>query len=145
MSEAQATATPRHLWIVGIVALLWNLLGAMDYIMTETRNDAYMSKFTPEQLEYFYSFPAWMDAAWAIAVWGSLLASLLLLLRKSLAVWLFALAILGLAVSTLYNFVLANGLEAMGQGAAIFTAVIWIIAVFLLFYARAMAKRGVLR
>jgi hypothetical protein len=128
-----------------VLAVLWNSGGAFDYSATQLRLESYMSKFTPEQLEYFYSFPAWMDAAWAIAVWGSLLASLLLLLRKSLAVWLFALAILGLAVSTLYNFVLANGLEAMGQGAAIFTAVIWIIAVFLLFYARAMAKRGVLR
>jgi hypothetical protein len=137
--------TPVHLWIIGVLAVLWNSGGAFDYSATQLRLKSYMSKFTPEQLEYFYSFPAWMDAAWAIAVWGSLLASLLLLLRKSLAVWLFALAILGLAVSTLYNFVLANGLEAMGQGAAIFTAVIWIIAVFLLFYARAMAKRGVLR
>jgi hypothetical protein len=137
--------TPVHLWIIGVLAVLWNSGGAFDYSATQLRLESYMSKFTPEQLEYFYSFPAWMDAAWAIAVWGSLLASLLLLLRKSLAVWLFALAILGLAVSTLYNFVLANGLEAMGQGAAIFTAVIWIIAVFLLFYARAMAKRGVLR
>ena len=137
--------TPVHLWIIGVLAVLWNSGGAFDYSATQLRLESYMSKFTPEQLEYFYSFPAWMDAAWAIAVWGSLLASLLLLLRKSLAVWLFALAILGLAVSTLYNFVLANGLEAMGQGAAIFTAVIWIIAVLLLFYARAMAKRGVLR
>jgi hypothetical protein len=32
MSGAQASRTPRHLWIVGIVALLWNLLGAMDYL-----------------------------------------------------------------------------------------------------------------
>ena len=40
MSEAQATTTPRHLWIVGIVALLWSLFGAMDYIMTETKNEA---------------------------------------------------------------------------------------------------------
>ena len=33
----------------------------------------------------------------------------------------------------------------MGSGAAVFSAVIWAIALFLFFYARAMAKRGVLR
>ena len=62
MSEAQATRTPRHLWVVGIVVLLWNLLGAWDYIMTETKNEAYMGQFTPEQLEFFYGFPAWLVA-----------------------------------------------------------------------------------
>ena len=39
---------------------------------------------------------------------------------------------------------LSNGLEVMGSGAGIFTAVIWVIALFLFFYARAMSKRGVL-
>lgn len=141
----QTTAkTPIHLWIVGVLAVLWNAGGAFDYSATQLRLEFYMSQFTPEQLDYFYSFPVWMDAAWAIAVWSSLLGSLLLLFRKSLAVWLFAAALLGLAVSTLYNFVLANGLEAMGPGAAIFTAVIWLIAIFLFFYSRAMAKKGVL-
>jgi hypothetical protein len=33
----------------------------------------------------------------------------------------------------------------MGPEAAVFSAVIWVIALFLFFYARAMAKRGVLR
>jgi hypothetical protein len=32
----------------------------------------------------------------------------------------------------------------MGAGGLIFTAIIWLIAFLLLFYARAMAKRGVL-
>lgn len=144
MNETPAK-TPAHLWIVGILAVLWNAVGAFDYFATQTRMESYMANFTPEQLEYFYGFPAWMDAAWAIAVWGSLLGSILLLLRKSLAVALFGLAILGLAVSSIYNFVLSNGLEMMGSEAAYFTAVIWVIALFLYFYSSAMSKRGVLR
>jgi len=28
-------ATPWHVWVVGIVALLWNAMGALDYTMTE--------------------------------------------------------------------------------------------------------------
>jgi hypothetical protein len=137
--------TPVHLWIVGILSLLWNAFGAFDYVATQYRLDFYMSNFTPEQLDYFYSFPAWMKAAWAVGVWGSLLGSIFLLLRKSWAVWLFGASILGLAVSTVYNFVLSNGIEMMGEEAVIMTAVIWVIALLLFFYASAMAKRGVLR
>ncbi|MCZ6830289.1 MAG: hypothetical protein O7F73_12015 [Gammaproteobacteria bacterium] len=136
--------TPVHLWIIGIATLLWNAMGAYDYLATQLRLESYMSQFSPEQLDYFYGFPAWMVVAWAIAIWASLFGSLSLLLRKAWAVWLFAAAIAGMAVSTLYNFVLSNGLEIMGTTGAIFTAVIWVIALLLFFYARAMARRGVL-
>ena len=140
----QSPKTPVHLWIVGILAVLWNAVGAFDYTATQYRIESYMANFTPEQLEYFYGFPAWVDAAWALGVWGSLLGSLALLLRKSWAVWLFGTSILGLAGTSVYNFVLSNGAEMMGEGGAMFTGVIWLIVLFLFFYSRAMAKRGIL-
>jgi hypothetical protein len=136
---------PLHFWIVGAVSLLWNAVGALDYTATQLRIESYMSQFTPEQLAYFYGFQAWTVAAWALGVWGSLLGSLFLLLRKRWAVWAFGIAIAGLAITTLHNFVLTDGAAVMGSGAAVFSAVIWAIALFLFFYARAMAKRGVLR
>ena len=138
------TRTPIHLWIVGILAVLWNAGGAFDYTATQYRIESYMSQFSPEQLEYFYGFPVWMDAAWAIAIWASVLGSLSLLLRKAWAVWLFGLSILGLAVSTVYNFVLTDGMAVMGSAGATFTGAIWVIALFLYFYAKAMAARKVL-
>jgi hypothetical protein len=144
MHESTAKA-PRHLWIVGILATLWNAIGAFDYSATQLRAEFYMSQFTPQQLAYFYGFPAWAVAAWAVAVWGSLLGSLGLLMRKAWAVWLFGAAIVAMALTTLQNFVLTDGAAVMGPGAVEVTAVIWIIAIALFFYARAMAKRGVLR
>jgi hypothetical protein len=140
-----ATKAPVHLWIVGILAVLWNAVGCFDYYATQSKLESYMGQFTPEQLEYFYGFPMWADAAWAIAVWGSLLASIGLLLRKAWAVWLFGLAILGMAATAVYSFVLSDGMALMGSGAVYFTIVIWAIALFLFFYAKAMARKGVLR
>ena len=136
--------TPVHLWIVGVLALLWNAVGAFDYLATEMRLDFYMSQLSQAQLDYFYGFPAWVVACWAIAVWGSLLASIGLLLRRRWSVWLFGLALVGMAATTVHNFLLTNGAEIMGSGAAVFTVVIWVIAVGLFVYARWMAKRGVL-
>ncbi|NNE05011.1 MAG: hypothetical protein HKO64_02910 [Xanthomonadales bacterium] len=144
MNES-ASKTPIHFWIVAIISLLWNSAGAFDYIATQTKMESYMSQFSPQQLDYFYAFPVWMVAAWAIAIWASLLGSVALLLRKAWAVWLFAVALAGVAVSTVYNFVLSNGAEIMGQGAVLFTVLIWAVALFLYFYARAMSGKGVLR
>jgi hypothetical protein len=135
---------PVHFWIIGVVSLLWNSVGAFDYSASQLKLDFYMSQFTPEQLAYFSGFPAWAIGAWAVGVWGSLLGSLALLLRKSWAVVLFGASLLGLAVTTVYNYVLTDGIEAMGEGGAMFTAVIWVIALFMFFYALTMAKRGIL-
>ena len=45
-STSESSRPPKHLRIVGAIALLWNAMGAFDYLMTETRNDAYMRQFS---------------------------------------------------------------------------------------------------
>ncbi len=146
MSQDSTPKTPLHLWIVGVLSLLWNFMGAFDYYMTQSKNEAYMAKFTPEQLEYFYGFPAWVGGAWAIAVWGALAGSILLLLRKKMSEGLFLAALVAMVLTTFYGYVLANGLEVSGDLFSLaFTAVIFVFSVALYLYARALAKRGVLR
>lgn len=138
--------TPAHLWIVGTVATLWNGFGAFDYVMTQTRNEAYLAQFTPEQRAYFDSFPALMEAAWACGVWGALLGSLLLLARSRHAVAAFIVSLAGLAVSTAYQFTSSSMPEDMKSGAmAVMNLIIWAVAIALLIYAMRMRARGVLR
>jgi hypothetical protein len=50
-----------------------------------------------------------------------------------------------MVVTTVRNYVFANGLEVSGDPVSlVFTALIFLVALGLYFYARAMAKRGVL-
>ena len=35
MATTYSGTTPKHLWIAGILSLLWNGYGAYDYLMTE--------------------------------------------------------------------------------------------------------------
>ena len=144
MSEGQSAATPRHLWIVGILALIWNLIGAMDYIMTELRNEAYMAQFTPEQLDFFYSFPAWLVAFWAVAVWGGVLGAVLLLMRKKLAVTVLVVSFLCMVVTTVHNYGFAGAADIVGGMGLFFSGVVFVVALALILYARRMAARGVL-
>jgi hypothetical protein len=146
-ASSAATArpgTPLHLWVVGVVSLLWNLMGAFDYLATELKLESYMSQFSEEQLAYFYAFPAWAVAGWAFGVWGAVAGSIGLLLRRRWAVWAFAFSLAGMVVSSLYTLVLSNGAAVMGTGGMVFTAVIWMIAIALLVYVLAQARRGVL-
>jgi hypothetical protein len=143
--KAPSVRTPWHLWVIGVTAFLWNCIGAFDYVMTETRNPTYMSAFTPEQLAYFYSFPAWAIATWATAVWGGVLGSVLLLMRRRLAVWIFLISLVAMVLTTLYNYVLSSGLDVFPDaGSKVLTAVIFLVALGLFLYARAMSRRGLL-
>ncbi|MFO7690282.1 MAG: hypothetical protein R6W83_06970 [Cryobacterium sp.] len=136
---------PVHLWIVGVLALLWNGMGAFDYLATKLKLDFYMSQFSPEQLAYFYGFPAWAVSGWAFGVWGAFVGSVLLLLRTRWAVWAFAVSLAGMVVSSIYTLGLSNGAEIMGTVGMVFSAVIWVVAIFLLVYSRKQATAGVLR
>jgi hypothetical protein len=146
--KQEGVRTPVHLWIIGVLALLWNGFGAFDYAMTMFRVEAYMSQFTPEQLDYFYSFPTWAVAAWATGVWSAVGGSLALLLRSRFAVHLFGLSLLGLVVTTIYTNVITDSTAVMGDDLmvyVIFSVIIWIVLIGLLWYSIAMSRTGVLR
>jgi hypothetical protein len=135
-----------HLWIVGAVATLWNAYGCYDYLMTQTRNQAYLAQFTAAQRAYFESFPSLAQGAWALGVWGGLAGSLLLLARSRWAVAAFAVSLFGLAASSVYQHLLSTMPPDLLDGTTIvLTLVIWAVVIGLLLYALAMRRRGVLR
>ncbi len=139
--------TPKHIWIVGVVSTLWNAIGGLDYVMTQTRNVEYLAQFTDEQRAFFEGFPAWAQFFWAIGVWGAIAGSLLLLLRSRHAVYAFAASLVGLAVNSVWQFGLSgvDMAKVFGGVPMVMTALIWLIAIVLLLYARRQKAVGVLR
>jgi hypothetical protein len=142
--EWAARRAPWHLWIVGAVGLLFNVVGVVDWVMTQAHNESYMSRFTPEQLEVIYGLPTWLVAFWAIAVWAGAFGALLLLLRRSYATLVLAASLFGMLVTAVHNFLSANGLYETGGTGPGFVAVIFAVSLSLVLYARAMTKRKVL-
>lgn len=143
------TRTPWHLWVVGVVSLLWNAFGAFDFVNTTTRGEAYMRemKFDQTMIDYFNAMPTWMYVPWTLGVWGAVIGSILLLLRNRFAVVAFALSLLGAVISLIYGQVIDPpppppvGMEMMTY----MPWVIVVIAAFLAWYAWTMKKKGVLR
>ena len=76
---------------------------------------------------------------------GAFAASIVLLLRRKLALPIFVLSFAAFAVSLLYTYVLTNGGAVMGTQMAIASAVIAALLVFFIGYSRFMTVRGVLR
>jgi hypothetical protein len=135
--------TPWHLWLVGVLSLLWNGFGATDLTMTLVAREFWFKAMgmTVAQVAQFDALPGWMWVAWAFGVYGAIAGSVLLLLRRRWALQAFGLSLLGAVASLIYQAFLAGP----GGSGPILPAVIVVIAALLLWYAFAMGKRGVLR
>ena len=142
-----ATKAPWHLWVIGIVTLLWNGFGANDYTQTQMRNMDYLDSmgYPPEGLTYLDQFPAWAEAGWALGVWGALLGSLLLLLRSRFALWAYVISVIGIALTTAYEAGADLPPELAEMQPGWFPILLWGLALFQFWYAWAMREQGVLR
>jgi len=135
-----------HLWLVGLASLFWNAGGAFDYLMTRLSMDSYTSLMTAAQRAHIDGFPVWVNAGWAIAVWGAVLGSVMLLLRSRLAGSVFGLSLVGIVATTAYGIGLAepSALEVGSPVSLAISEAVVLVAILLLLYARAMTRRGVL-
>ena len=145
----ETVKTPWHLWLVGVLSLLWNGFGAFDFIQTTTRGEAYMraAGFDDAMVAYYEAMPGWMYLPWTLGVWGAVIGSVLLLLRRRWAVPAFGLSLLGALISLIYGKLIDPPPPAPPELAAMswMPIIILLIAVLLFGYAFNMRKRGVLR
>ena len=63
MSEETSGGTPRSFLIIGIVALLWNLMGVMSYIMQVTMSPEALANMPEAERALMESLPAWATGA----------------------------------------------------------------------------------
>lgn len=145
----ETVKTPWHLWLVGVLSLLWNGFGAFDFIQTTTRGEAYMraAGFDDAMVAYYEAMPGWMYVPWTLGVWGAVIGSVMLLLRRRWAVPAFGLSLLGALISLIYGKLIDPPPPAPPELAAMswMPIVILLIAVLLFGYAFNMRQRGVLR
>jgi len=151
MATTVESRTPVHLWIVGVLSLLWSCFGCYDYLMTRLHNTDYLKSAMPgvdpaTALAWVEDMPFYAQVGWGLGVWLALLGAVLLLLRNRWAVWSYGLSFVGAVLSLGYQLLLAPPLPgADGAIYKIMPVVIIVVALGLYLYARAMEKKGVLR
>jgi hypothetical protein len=98
MSEETGNKPPRSFYIIGIAALIWNLIGVMTYIMQVTMSDAAMAALPADQQAFIQNSPVWVTAAYAIAVNAGALGCVLLLLRQTWAYLVLVVSFAGMSI-----------------------------------------------
>ncbi len=134
MNKTNNPKAPKLFWIVSIVAVIWNLLGVMAFVMQVTMSEEAMAALSEAEQALYAAQPAWVTGAFAIAVFAGLGGSIALALRKAIAVAVFAVSLLAVIAQMSYLFALSDTLKVTGAGGAVLPLLILVIAAALLWF-----------
>src|SRR5690606_8872459 len=97
----------------------------------------------PEAEQTLYAdLPAWVTAAFAIAVFGGTFGAIGLLLRKKWARIVFLISLIGIIIQMSHNFFISNNMEVYGPGALIMPIMVLVIGVYLIMFSKAAIAKG---
>jgi hypothetical protein len=134
---------PAWFWIAAALALLWNLFGLAMFYMQYTMTPDQLAQLPEAQRTLHQAMPGWLWAVDGVAVIAGTLGSLLLLMRKRLALPLFWISLV--AVVVLFGYCLFPGrmLEVLGAAQALpMPVLVTVVALLLVWFARRSIGRG---
>lgn len=88
-------------WVVSIFMLVWNIMGCINFIVQ--MNPDMIASYREIEQAIIQGRPIWATAAFALAVFGGAFSCLLLMLRKSVAFYLFIASLLGVVVTMIHT------------------------------------------
>jgi hypothetical protein len=132
MSDKAVGSVHWSFWVIGAVMLIWNVMGCINFFMQ--MNPDMLAAYRESERAIIEGRPLWATGAFAIAVFGGALGCLLLLLRKSSAVYLFMVSLLGVIVTMIHS--LGVGIDfGLGEMLGIILMPL-VVAAFLIWYAK---------
>jgi hypothetical protein len=141
MNDKNVTNVHWSFWAVGIVALIWNILGVINFFAQ--MNPDVLAAYRESERAIVEGRPAWATGAFAIAVFGGALGALLLLLRKSAASYFFMASLLGAILTMIHT--LGVGVEfGLGEIVGIILMPL-AVAALLIGYSKHVENKGWIR
>ncbi len=125
-------------WLIASIALIWSLLGSVNFLVQ--MSPEMLANFRESERMIIESRPLWATLAFGLAVFGGAVAALLLLLKKSVALYLFTASFIGVLVTTLHS--LGAGITF---GVAEIIGIILmpiVVAAFLIWYCKRCEQKG---
>lgn len=143
MTDALNGKPPTSFWVIGVVFLLWNLLGLFAYYTQVTMTPEMMAEsFNEAQQAWMLNEPAWATSAYAIAVTAGVIAAALLLMRKALAFPFFIMSFVAVLVQDFNAFILSDWQGVWGNGALYLPSVVFIVCVVEIWYSWSSKAKG---
>jgi hypothetical protein len=139
MIEQDAPARmPASYWVIALLGLAWNAFGGYLYLLSKLDPQAALKDASPAMADYAMHMPLWAHIGWSLGIWGSVLGSVLMLVRSRHAAGAFLVSLLG-AMTSFAGQAMA-GVLPVGLSAMILAVI-----AFLWWFARTETAKGNLR
>ncbi|MGB5455916.1 MAG: hypothetical protein WBO73_03330 [Gammaproteobacteria bacterium] len=135
MSNETVRGVHWSFWWVSVFALLWNAGGAINYLMQT--NLEFVSTLPETHRAIIEGRPTWATGGFAIGVFGGVIGCLLLLLRKSVAYYIFIISLLGIIITMIHTINVASSKISFSAGETVVMILLpLIVAVLLILYTK---------
>ena len=122
-------------WLIGAVALIWNVMGCINFFMQMDAD--VLASFSESARALVEDRPGWATAAFAISQFGGAIGCILLLLRRSSAYYAFIASLLGVVVIAIRTLAMAASTINLAPGeVAGYILMPLGVAVFLVWYSK---------
>lgn len=146
MSDNYNVKPSAMFWVLGVLFLLWGLMGCAMYLAEVMMSDkAYGEAFGQDLLAVRHVYPVWAMAGYASAVWSGLLAAILFLLRKRLSAVIFIFSLVAAIIGFIPTFTNSILREAAGPSFWVMPLIVVVLGSFEVWYSRKQSAKGILR
>ncbi len=135
MSHTKDNRVHWSFWAISAVLMIWNVLGSVNYLWQVSAGAEALATLPDTHRAIIDGRPVWATGGFAVGVFGGALGGLLLLLRKSAAVYLFIASLLGVILTIIHTIQIASSTIDFGP-MEIFVMILMplVVAVFSIWY-----------
>ena len=128
---------PRRLfYVISTMALVWNLMGVFNYLVQVLMSDEVLASLPKDQQLLYQDVPAWVTAAFAVAVFSGTLGAVFLLLKKKVASTFFILSFVGIVTQMSYGLLLDEKTDNYGPLGLLMPLMIIAVGAYLIWYSK---------
>ena len=88
-------------WVIGAIALIWNIMGAINFFMQ--MNPEILAEYRDSERAIVEGRPLWATVGFSVGVFGGSVGSLLLLLRELVAFYVLIVSLIGVLVTMVHT------------------------------------------
>lgn len=128
-------------WIIAIIAILWNMMGTFQFLSASVWKEMLYDTLNESQIALFENLPSWYLIVFGIAVATGLLGSILLLMRKKLAILMLSISLIAVLIQMSYWVFATKVIEVYGTIDAVLMPVIVVVTAFMILFYSSVAAR----
>ena len=116
--EQMKIKIPVWFWVIAIFFLLWNIMGVFSFFSHTFISEEALSNLPKTERELYGDYPLWTTIVFAIAVFGGLIGSVGLILKKKWSRSAYIISLCAIIPQMIHNIFFTKSIEVYGLGQA---------------------------